>query len=796
MIPRIIARSSGRARPVSRLAGTVIAVIALVGSLAIATPAAAAVAVEQNAQQASQIVDAGIVKAAPVVGFNAENIISDALFYDNTAMTAAEIQAFLDARIGTCNNGKCLNVLNAGISSRGEVRSQSTGNLICSAIQGGTMKVSELIYRVQVACGISAKVILVTLQKEQGLTTSKAPSDWNLSAAMGASCPDTAPCDPAFAGVGPQILKGTQQLMTYKAANFAKQPGRNYVAYSPNASCGGTTLNIQNYATAALYNYTPYQPNGAALAAGFGLGDGCSAYGNRNFYNYYTQWFGGVTIVDGGVYSVGPDIFLVAEGKRFHVTAADWPAYQAAFGSPTSVQSSLLLSSTADGGTATRYLRDSTTFTVAYLDGGTTHRFATCDMVRAWGGDCASTLTGVSTRVFSKLGAGSAMTMFARVAAGGRVHEMSSASLVPYLDTTALAAYAKPTAPYAAVLSPAALANYRIDPLRTGPGRLVQVRGDDRVWLPVDGGAVLHVPSFGVTDDLGIARSVATITASDLKSWAQAGTLSPVVSCAGKAYLAASGSLYALSDASGLSASPTGAAVCGVLKVSKDAAASAFVQVSGRDEVYALQAGVMRHVTSPSKLVELAGKSPRVLKVTAGTLARFTVGPALLSVTPGQLVRAAGDSRVWLPVDGGKLLYVPSFGVTDDLGLSSAVAEVSSSALSSWAQAGTLSPVVSCGGTVYLAASGVLYALSDASGTPTSPIGKTVCDRLTGSTDAAGTAFLQVPGRSEVYLLQAGTVRHVKSMTKLIDLAGTTSPRVLQVTAGTLARFGSGSAIG
>ncbi|WP_299087421.1 S-layer homology domain-containing protein [uncultured Microbacterium sp.] len=292
MIPRIIARSSGRARPVSRLAGAVIAVIALVGSLLAANPAIAAVPVAQNAQPASQIVDTGTVKAAAVVGFNAENIISDALFYDNAAMTAAEIQAFLNSKIGTCKNGKCLNVLNAGISSRGEVRSQSTGNLICSAIQGGTMKVSELIYRVQVACGISAKVILATLQKEQGLTTSTAPSDWNLKAAMGASCPDTAPCDPSFAGVGPQILKGAQQLKTYKAANFAKQPGRNYVAYSPNASCGGTTLNIQNYATAALYNYTPYQPNAAALAAGYGLGNSCSAYGNRNFYNYYTQWFG------------------------------------------------------------------------------------------------------------------------------------------------------------------------------------------------------------------------------------------------------------------------------------------------------------------------------------------------------------------------------------------------------------------------------------------------------------------------------------------------------------------------
>jgi len=57
------------------------------------------------------------------------------------------------------------------------------------------------IYRVQVACGISAKVILVTLQKEQGLVTSRAPSEYALRAAMGMACPDTAPCDAAFAGL-------------------------------------------------------------------------------------------------------------------------------------------------------------------------------------------------------------------------------------------------------------------------------------------------------------------------------------------------------------------------------------------------------------------------------------------------------------------------------------------------------------------------------------------------------------------------------------------------------------------
>ncbi|MGV8970508.1 MAG: hypothetical protein ACOH1J_08660, partial [Microbacteriaceae bacterium] len=148
------------------------------------------------------------------------------------------------------------------------------------------------IFRTQVACGISAKVILVTLQKEQGLVLKKAPSDSALRWAMGMACPDTAPCNTAFAGLGTQIVTGTRQLKVYKAANFARQPGTNFIGWHPNSDCGGTYVNVQNYATAALYNYTPYQPNAAALANMNGTGDSCSSYGNRNFWRFYTQWFG------------------------------------------------------------------------------------------------------------------------------------------------------------------------------------------------------------------------------------------------------------------------------------------------------------------------------------------------------------------------------------------------------------------------------------------------------------------------------------------------------------------------
>lgn len=267
----------------------------LSGLTATAATAATSTGTPTETADASAV-ESGIVRAAPVVGFDPGTIIDDALFFDAGAMSAAQIQTFLDQK-NRCTNGRCLNTSTASISSRAAVVSYRTGNRVCNAIAGGTMPISELIYRVQVACGISAKAILVTLEKEQSLVTGRAPTERNFTYAMGANCPDTAPCDPAYSGIGPQILAGTTSLKNYSAGAFSRQPGVHWIGYSPTASCGGTNVNVTNYATAALYNYTPYQPNASALAAGYGLGDACGSYGNRNFYNFYKDWFGAPTRV-------------------------------------------------------------------------------------------------------------------------------------------------------------------------------------------------------------------------------------------------------------------------------------------------------------------------------------------------------------------------------------------------------------------------------------------------------------------------------------------------------------------
>jgi len=247
-------------------------------------------------------------QAADGRAFDPGYIISDAQFYNPNAMSEAEIQAFLASRVnpqGGCLNDLCLAAHRLVTPNRAASYASNGRGLYCSAYAGSSNEsAAAVIFKVQRACGISAKVILVTLQKEQGLITNRAPSLLRLERAMGYACPDNngGVCSSNFYGFFNQVYAAAKQLVTYKVYPFGYfQPGVKNVQWSPSASCGSSQITIRNDATAALYNYTPYRPNGAALANVYGTGDACSAYGNRNFWRDYSDWFGSPTGgIDGG----------------------------------------------------------------------------------------------------------------------------------------------------------------------------------------------------------------------------------------------------------------------------------------------------------------------------------------------------------------------------------------------------------------------------------------------------------------------------------------------------------------
>ena len=247
----------------------------------------------------------------PSTGFNPGHIISDANFYDGNGMTAAQIQTFLNKRVPRCTIGDpgreayrpwgstkvagfCLKNSSFSYQAR-------AANSYCKAVAGGTRESgATIIAKVGRACGINPKVLLVMLEKEQSLVTDTWPTVRQFDVAMGYACPDSGPnnsanCDPSQTGFFQQVYRAAWQFKVYRAFpnSYGYKPFQtNTIQWHPNAGCGTSRVYIENWATAALYIYTPYRPNQAALNAGWGTGDSCSSYGNRNFYNFYKQWFG------------------------------------------------------------------------------------------------------------------------------------------------------------------------------------------------------------------------------------------------------------------------------------------------------------------------------------------------------------------------------------------------------------------------------------------------------------------------------------------------------------------------
>lgn len=259
--------------------------------------AAAAGAAEHRADEDEALLEAVFadegVEANPTASdFTPGNLIADANFYDSAAMSESQIQSFLQQMVGTCANSLCL----ANLKMTTPNRTWSYGT--CAPYVGAASEsAARIIFKVQAACKLSAKVILVTLQKEQSLLTNPAPTLDILRKAMGYGCPDTAACDSTYYGFFNQVYAAARQLTWYNnpggSFTWYKVGQPNYVLFHPDDDrCGGSNVTIANKATAALYYYTPYQPNAAALVDLYGTGDSCSSYGNRNFWRMYSDWFG------------------------------------------------------------------------------------------------------------------------------------------------------------------------------------------------------------------------------------------------------------------------------------------------------------------------------------------------------------------------------------------------------------------------------------------------------------------------------------------------------------------------
>ena len=224
-------------------------------------------------------------------------LIGDADFVDTNAMSAADIQAFLESK-------------NSYLAKHTE-NNRTAAQIIYDAAHGYG-NASGKLYDIEINSTtgtVNPRILLVTLEKEQSLVTlteSKRAANLDsynnrLNRAMGYGCPDTGGCNDAYKGFTSQVEWTAWQLRYnleaagqnqswwdshYKAVNG--EPCRRQ--YILNTVCsitntvssingwsppGTTTVTLATKATAGLYRYTPHVFNG-----------------NYNFWYYMTTWFG------------------------------------------------------------------------------------------------------------------------------------------------------------------------------------------------------------------------------------------------------------------------------------------------------------------------------------------------------------------------------------------------------------------------------------------------------------------------------------------------------------------------
>jgi hypothetical protein len=133
-------------------------------------------------------------------------------------MSTEDIQRFLNSKVTVCKDSDggpaCLK------DYRMDTLAKPGESGRCDALVAKTNQTAaQIIFDVANACKINPKVLLVILQKEQGLVQAANPTEYMYRAALGYGCPDSKPeiCGKGstITGLFNQLYRGAGQLQWY-----------------------------------------------------------------------------------------------------------------------------------------------------------------------------------------------------------------------------------------------------------------------------------------------------------------------------------------------------------------------------------------------------------------------------------------------------------------------------------------------------------------------------------------------------------------------------------------------------
>nr|WP_240148571.1 hypothetical protein [Diaminobutyricibacter tongyongensis] len=701
--------------------------------------------------------------------FDPGDIISDALFFDGAAMNAADIQTFLNGKVSSCRSGyTCLKDYRQSTTSKAAVSGR------CNAYAGAANELaSAIIAKVGAACGISQKALIVLLEKEQGLVTDDFPGSGQYRSATGYGCPDTAVCDSQYYGFFNQVYNAALQFKRYAATptSWNHVAGRvNAVRFSPNAACGSSNVFIQNQATAGLYNYTPYQPNAAALANLYGTGDGCSSYGNRNFWRMYTDWFGS-TIAGTSLLRTmtDPTVYVVSGTNKYPIANAQMLAAYSPLGQVGYV-SAQYLSAYKTMQFAGRVIR-SPGGTIYFTDAGLKLSFTSCGLVVDYGGRCDATgFVQLTDEQLSHFAPGPTMGPVLGTTAGARYY-ITAGTKREILDDTSEAAAGLPAGFNVLTENAVSTLPYGNPVIRDSV--FVAERGTSN-YSYLGNAARYPVDAIAVAG-AGLPKTAAgsLSTASLAKIPAGATTFSGMVTTLPTdpvSILTAAGR-YTWSGSAALPAVTVPQAFLDAYPSVGSIAAGASVKTAGSATVYIVMTDKILPVGAWDSLLALnAGKTPTITTVPDALVGALPKGPVAL--TAGSLVRTPTNATVYLVNGVTSKIALSDFVFTTEAGIT-AWTMTTQARLDAYPLAPTLMGFgVACGTQNYVSAGGALHGVSKEL-QPAFPFTYVPLDQFTCAllkVASPATAFIRVPDGS-IYFLEAGQKRPITSMARFVQLS-------------------------
>lgn len=723
--------------------------------------------------------------------FNAGNIIQDRNFYNNSSMSAAEIQAFLNSKVPTCSSGyTCLKSYSQNTPNR-------SADGLCGYYQGGNKVAAQIIYDVGLVCGVNPQVLITLLQKEQALITSTRPSSTQYASATGYACPDTAACDPAFAGFFGQVYKAAWQYKYYAkySDSYSYRPYRNNsILWSPTTSCGRSNVTIENQSTASLYIYTPYRPNQAALNNLYGTGDSCSAYGNRNFWRIFSDWFG----IDNKALirtASSGDLYYSTGQYKYRVTSMD---VAAEYGFSTSdvafvSQSTLDSIQNAPNNPTLNYIvksdsdSDDDGGNIYLVTGRQRHLITSMEQFANFGLS-TNNLTQLPYYSLVRLPLAGNLSNFVYDSTGF-VYKVENGTKSGIFQGT-LFNQLNPSG-QASRLSDFALSNLRtITPLISGVVTLQDSNG--ALWSATSSGWN-YIPSMNVAQCIGAASNIIRVTPTQ----AAQGTRLDNASCVAKKegdqtlYLLDGPNKYPVVSEWGITNAATLDASVLNSKQTINLSANSVFKDSGSGSLYLLQNNKKRYI-GDMLAVQQRGQQDSIKTVSTPFLSELADGPEVYS-TGTSVIDTSGNIFI---IHNNQKLYVQSMAILRAYGYSSSsFVRLNDSTLSAYPTAGNLEQKSVIGSNKFLFDKSIGWSIPDtllsAYGmTGTLPTYDASVARY--ANPKQPTRYIKSDSSAQLYYLDNGTKRPVYSWDAFVGLGGN-NQNITEYSSTTLNQFPTGA---